>query len=376
MSDKTKILVVDDDSFMHEMFAEALSGNYDIIAAESAADALMLVQNERPSLILMDVEMPGMDGYEACRRFKEMDATSGVPVIFVSAHDQIEERLKGYEAGGEDYVVKPFIPQELEAKVVQLLKATAERASLKDMANYATTTAMTAMTSMSEMGALLESLKHFNSCYDHKSLADAMLAGLSSYGLQGAARILFKGGALTRTNQGDATPLEISVISHMAGMDRITQFKTRMSITYAHAALLVNDMPVEDPERCGRLRDYLAMLVEGAEVRTQGIMVSLESQQRGEAIEQAVVRVTAALNEIDATQRHNRAEMRMAFSALTDEVEKALLRVAMTHEQEEFLSGIISSGIESILDVQSAETDLQNKLSTIIKELKEMLKAA
>lgn len=376
MSDKAKILVVDDDSFMQEMFAEALGKNYDIIPAESAADALMLVQNERPSLILLDVEMPGMDGYEACRRFKELDATSGVPVIFVSAHDQIEERLKGYEAGGEDYVVKPFIPQELEAKVAQLLKAKAERASLKEMANYATTTAMTAMTSMSEMGALLETLKHFNSCYDYKSLADSMLAGLALYGLQGAARIRLADGELTRTNQGDATPLEISVINHMAGMDRITQFKARMSITYPHAALLVNDMPVDDPERCGRLRDYLAMLVEGADVRTQGIMDSLESQRRGEAIEQAVVRVTAALNEIDATQRHNRAEMRMAFSALTDEVEKALLRVAMTREQEEYLSGIISSGIENILNVQSAETDLQNKLSTIIKELKEMLNAA
>ena len=376
MSDKTKILVVDDDSFMHEMFAEALGENYHIIAAESAADALMLLKKERPSLILMDVEMPGMDGYEACRRFKDMDAMSGVPVIFVSAHDQIEERLKGYEAGGEDYVIKPFIPQELEAKVAQLLKATAERTSLKEMANYATSTAMTAMTSMSEMGALLESLKHFNACQDYKSLADAILAGLSLYGLQGAARILFKGGELTRTNQGDATPLEMSVISHMAGMDRITQFKSRMSITYTHAALLVNDMPVDDPDRCGRLRDYLAMLVEGAEVRTQGIMVALESQRRGEAIEQAVVRVTTALNEIDATQRHNRAEMRMAFSALTDEVEKALLRVAMTRDQEDYLSGIIGRGIENILNVQSAETDLQNKLSTIIKELKEMLKAA
>ncbi len=376
MGDKTKILVVDDDSFMHEMFTEALSGNYDIIATESGADALMLVQSERPGLILLDVEMPGMDGYELCRRFKELDATAGVPVIFVSAHDQIEERLKGYEAGGEDYVVKPFMPQELEAKIVQSLKATAERASLKEMANYATTTAMTAMTSMSEMGALLETLKHFNGSQDYKGLADAMVEGLALYGMQGAARIRFGDEELTRTQQGDATPLEISVLSHMAGMDRITQFKTRMSITYPHASLLVNDMPIDDAERCGRLRDYLAMLVEGAEVRTQGIMVSLESQRRGEAIEQAVVRVTTALNEIDATQRHNRAEMRMAFSALTDKVEQALLRVAMTRDQEDFLSGIISSGIEDILSVQSAETDLQNKLSTIIKELKEMLNAA
>lgn len=372
MSDQTRVLVVDDDSFMHDLFAETLSANYRIIPAESGADALMLAQGERPDLIILDVEMPGMDGYETCRRLKSMDATADVPVIFVSARDQIEERLQGYEAGGEDYVIKPFDSQELQAKVAQLLKSGAERSGLKEMASYATTTAMTAMTSMGEMGALLESLKRFNECQNYKTLADALLAGLALYGLRGAVRISYGEGELARTNQGDATPLEISVINHMAGMDRITQFKTRMSITYPHVALLVHDMPVADPDRCGRLRDHLAMLVEGAEVRTQGIMAVSESRRRGEAIEQAVARVTGALNEIDAAQRQSRMQTRMAFSALIDKMERALLHVAMTKEQEDYLSSIVTSGIEDIINVQSSEADLQNKLTTIIHELKEM----
>jgi cysteine sulfinate desulfinase/cysteine desulfurase-like protein len=129
---------------------------------------------------------------------------------------------------------------------------------------------------------------------------------------------------------------------------------------------------VEDPDRCGRLRDHLAMLVEGAEMRASGIVAENESRRRGTAIEHMIARVTGALKEIDATQRQNQMEMRMSYTALTDELEKALMQVALTSAQEEFLSTIVSNGIDSILNAQSADTELQNKLTAIIKEMKEI----
>jgi len=372
MDEKTKILVVDDNLFMREMLEGALSENYQIIIAENGADALMLAQAECPALILLDVEMPGMDGYETCRQLKQEDATSAIPVIFVSALDQIEERLKGYEVGGDDYVVKPFNQHELKAKITHLLGMISERTQLKGMVSYATNTAMTAMTSMSEMGALLESLKKFNASIDERALGEAVLSGISLYGLSGVVQVRTPEKTLSLSAQGEASPLEVSVIEHMAGMDRIVQFRNRMSIHYPHVAMLVNNMPVEDPDRCGRLRDHLAMLVEGAEMRASGIVAENESRRRGVAIERMIDRVTGALNEIDSTQRQNRMEIRLAFSALTDQMEKALLRVALTREQEEFLSSIVSNGIEEIIGVQSTETDLQNKLTSIIQEMKEI----
>jgi len=373
MSEKPSILVVDDDDFMQEMFAEALSNNYRVIPTENGADSLMLAQNERPDVIILDVEMPGMDGYETCRRLKKLDAMADVPVIFVSAHDKIEDRLKGYEAGGEDYITKPFDPQELETKVAQLLKAVSERATLKQMANYATSTAMTAMTSMSEMGALLDTLKMFNACNDCKALSEAALQGLALYGLRGAIQIRTPEETLTRNNQGAASPLEVSIINHMAKMERITQFQSKLCITYPSVSLLVHDMPLEDAERCGRLRDHLAMLVDGADVRIQGIKAVNESRQRGEAIERTVGSITKTLKEIDSAQRKSLVGARIAFSVLIDRVEKALISVALTESQEKFLSAIVRDGIEEIINTQSSEIDIQDKLTTIINELKSLL---
>ena len=188
------------------------------------------------------------------------------------------------------------------------------------MANYATSTAMTAMTSMSEMGALLESLKKFNACTDYNALAEAALAGLALYGLQGAIQIHSPQETLTRNNQGAASPLEVSILKQMAKMERITQFQSKLCITYPSVSLLVHDMPLEDADRCGRLRDHLAMLVEGVEVRIQGIKAVSESRQRGEAIECAVGRITETLKTIDSAQRQSHVGTRIAFSTLTDQI--------------------------------------------------------
>jgi len=371
MNEKASILVVDDDDFMQEMFAEALNKNYRIIQTESGADSLFLVQKERPDLIILDVEMPGMDGYETCRRLKEIDAMADVPVIFVSAHDKIEDRLKGYEAGGEDYIIKPFDPQELETKVAQLLKSALEHAALKQMANYATSTAMTAMTNTSEMGVILETLKKFNVCDDYKTVGEAILQGIFLYGLKGAIQIRSPEKTLTRNTQGEVSPLETSVINHLASMERITQFKDKLCINYPGISLLVHDMPLEDVERCGRLRDHMAMLVEGAEARIHGIQAT--SHQRDEALEYAGWRITEALKEIDSAQRQRLVETRIAFSDLIDKIEKAMISTAMTESQERFLSAIVRDGVEEIIKTHSSEIDIQNKLTAIINELRVLL---
>ena len=98
---------------------------------------------------------------------------------------------------------------------------------------------------------------------------------------------------------GEATPLEASVVDHLAAMERIMQFQTRLSITYEHVSLLVKNMPVDDEDRCGRLRDHLAMLAEGADVRLRGLMTTRESSRRGEVIEHVLARISDALRAID-----------------------------------------------------------------------------
>lgn len=373
MNDQPRILVVDDDNTMRQLTIAALEHRFATAEAGSGEEALLVAGAGRPDAILLDVEMaPGIDGYETCRRLKADDTTAEIPVIFVSAHDAIEDRLKGYEAGGEDYVVKPFDLLELEAKLDRLLKAAGERSGLRQMVNDASSTAMTAMTSMSELGALLEAMKSFGVCTDSRALADATIAGLALYGLHGTVQVRMPEGTLTRTAQGDASPLEVSVIDHMARMERITQFKSRLAITYHCISLLVHNMPVEDPERCGRLRDHLAMLAEGAETRAMAIAAVAESRRRGNTIEHAIARITATLSDIDHAQRNQQVAIRLAMETLIERMQSAYVSVAMTTAQEDFMNETLQDGLNQLLNTHTDISGLQDQLSSIVKELKEM----
>lgn len=372
MSDTPEILVVDDDEFMQELFIAALADKFSVICASNGAQALQMARARAPAAILLDVDMPGLNGYDTCLQLKEDFDTAAIPVIFVSGQDRLEDRLKGYESGGEDYVVKPFDAAELQAKISSLMRVVAERASLKAMASYASSTAMTAMTSMSEMGALLESLKQFNQCRDYPQLAQAVLQGLGLFGMQGVVQLRPGDGSLARGVQGEASQLELSVIRHMQSMERIVQFKNRMCITYPQLSLLVNDMPIDDPDRCGRLRDHLAMLVEAAEVRLQAIGAEIGFRRHGEALEQTAKKISLMLAEVDAAQRDSRLATSIAVTDFLDTMKQAYISVGLSDAQEQFMERVVTHGLDVIMGAQLAESDLQNRLSQLIADLQQL----
>ncbi|BAU42067.1 two-component system response regulator [Leptolyngbya sp. O-77] len=122
-SEKPKILVVDDHP-SSRMTAVALLSveGYDVLEADSGAAALNCVAQANPDLILLDVMMPGMDGYEVCRHLKQDEHTRLIPVVFVTALNDRRARLRGIEAGGDDFLSKPFDQLELSARVNSLVR--------------------------------------------------------------------------------------------------------------------------------------------------------------------------------------------------------------------------------------------------------------
>ena len=118
-----QILIVDDTPANLDLLCQVLEEqHYRVLAVPSGEVALRVAAEVRPDLILLDVVMPEMDGYETCRRLKRSEATAGVPVIFISARDEIDSLVQGFEAGGVDYITKPLRTDEVLTRVGTHLK--------------------------------------------------------------------------------------------------------------------------------------------------------------------------------------------------------------------------------------------------------------
>ena len=118
-----RILVVDDEEMVVLYLSKRLKKhNYDVVTCLSGEEALETVKASDFDVVILDVMLPGMDGYEVCRRLKSDKKTSGIMVLILSVRRTLEERLKGYEVEADDYVTKPYDPEELLAKVQILVR--------------------------------------------------------------------------------------------------------------------------------------------------------------------------------------------------------------------------------------------------------------
>ncbi|HJV36628.1 MAG TPA: response regulator [Geomonas sp.] len=112
-----KILAVEDSKVSQAQIVDILGSAYEITVEEDGASAIFVALATAPDLILLDINLPGMNGYDICRKLKEDARTKEIPVIFLTGCDTGEEKVKGFEAGADDYIVKPFYPEELVARV-------------------------------------------------------------------------------------------------------------------------------------------------------------------------------------------------------------------------------------------------------------------
>lgn len=157
MTAKAKVLVVDDDAINREIMQEILEEHYQVEYAADGFSALATVRTFQPDIVLLDIMMPGMDGYEACSQMRNIDVACHTKIILVSAKAMLSERIRGYDAGADDYIIKPFDPGELLAKVQVFvrLKRVEEVDSLKsnilNVLRHETRTPLTGILSAAEL---------------------------------------------------------------------------------------------------------------------------------------------------------------------------------------------------------------------------------
>jgi len=128
----SRILIVDDVKSNIDILVEALRPDYRLGVALDGEAALRDIQTNPPDLVLLDIVMPGLDGYEVCRRLRAQESTRDLPIMFLSSLEDVRNKTRGFEIGGNDYVTKPFELLEVKARVRSLLKARAYAEAMRE----------------------------------------------------------------------------------------------------------------------------------------------------------------------------------------------------------------------------------------------------
>src|SRR4029077_2705515 len=116
----------------YEILVEALRDEYKLSVALDGAAALRSVEKSAPDLVLLDIVMPGLDGYEVCRQLRAQESTRELPIMFLSSLEDVRDKTRGFEVGGNDYLTKPFEVLEVKARVRSLLQAKAYTHAIRE----------------------------------------------------------------------------------------------------------------------------------------------------------------------------------------------------------------------------------------------------
>lgn len=369
--ERRKVLVVDDEPVSLAMASGMLEEQYEVLAgAASGEEALRRIRAEQPDLVLTDIVMPGMSGLEMCSALKGDETTREIPVIFMSGAMSLDEFLAGHAAGGEDFLEKPFQPAGLRHIVAQTLHNIDERRRLALDVQSAFSTAMVAMSSAAEIGVVLNFIRKSFACQDYVGLADAVVAACAEFGLNACVRLRGRGGLLARNRNGTSSTLEKSILERMAGFGRIIDFSHRTAISYDRVTLMITDMPRDDVERYGRLRDHLAILAESVDARVSALDDRLQVETKNAALSNLVQHSQAALADIDRRHRDNQNDARMIMHNMLGTVEVSFAQLGLTTAQEDYLAGVMRDAVQQVMDLFDQGLSIDNHL-TAVKEMLE-----
>lgn len=362
--EKRRVLIVDDNANDIHVLMENLKQDYALLAATSGEKALLqAAKAPQPDVILLDVSMADMDGYETCRRLKADANSRDIDVIFVSAHDTTEEKLAGYDAGGCDYLIKPVQPAELISKVKLVISNKDARLAAAAEKDMAVQTAMTAMSSASEQGVVLDFMRRSFAVKSIEDLAQLVVESTSSYGLENSVQIRASRQWVTVSSQGPTPPLEEELLMQLKDAGRLRESGARFIVNYGVVSQLIKNMP-EDEERRGRLRDHLAVLLEGAEARA----LSLEMDQ---GVAQLVADSRRALQDIQAMQTQQKQTAMQIMDNVMADLEESFMSYGLTEEQEKQMLKVVKTGVDKSLENFEQGQNIDEQLLMIVDRLEQ-----
>ena len=369
-----KILLIDDDKISRKFLSKALVDSYLVEEACDGEEGLEKAMANKPDIILLDVEMPGMNGYEVCDKFRQQDSTRLTPVIFLSGRSSVRERMLGYESGGDDYLVKPCEPEELRAKINVLLEHREVKIDLKHQANDAQKTALVAMAGSSELGMALSFAEKSFTVRTYSELAEGFFQVTGNLGLSCCLHFSTSIGHLYFSSKGgDVAPLEEQLMVMLKGQGRIVDFGARTQVNYQKVSLLVKNMPLDNMEKYGRYKDLFPFMIEAAEARIQKMEAEHGMLEQSKNILMSFSMVEGELASLARKLMENHSTSTAILQDLREELEKNIPLMGLEDDQESYLVERIDTSLVKAVEISDSDAEVRKTFDNVLAQLETLM---
>jgi DNA-binding response OmpR family regulator len=324
MAQSHKVLLVDDDRTWQVFMFAALQDNFVLKSAYDGLQGVELARETLPDCILLDINLPGCNGYEVCKQLKSDPKTNNIPIIFLSSKSSLQEKIHGFEMGAEDYLVKSAEADLLKAKISRAIQQYQEKRDMDAKVNAAQTAAFEALSGSADLGRCLRYVERTYSMDSFEVLAAGLFQTMGEFGLRASLMFITPTGPIF-FSQGsqDISPLEKEMFLASHNQGRFCDYGYRTFCNFKLASMLIKNMPLEEPERYGRIKDTVPWLL-GA---TDGKVRTLNEQQ-------------SLFGEIEATQ--------MATENLRYQFSTAVLTLERTNPELAKPMDVIYESLEKI----------------------------
>lgn len=366
-----RICIVEPDETERELLSGILEDDYTVETYTDGMDMLATLTPEVPTLVILETLLPGPTGYEICQMIHDEYTHCVTCVIFLSAKTSVDERIKGMDAGADDYINKPYDVLEIFAKVRSAIDILDSKVGLKQQLDYASQTAFQAMSAQSEMGIIMKGVQGVIEAHTFEELTDAVFTCLSEFEIK--STLYYEVALQPRfvASPGRAsTSMEQEIITVVRKSQRIWTKGTRCIFTFGDTSLLVLNMP-DDEEKAGRLRDSLCFLMEAFDVKTDAInkqqaLVDAENWQ------QSVKEITLLLNKASKDLQQSVDGSTSTIRSMMSDLDMLLPSLGLEEDQENRIHYITDSSAEKFNEAIAQTEQTSRVFATVMNKLKKM----
>lgn len=367
------VLIIDDDKFIQKFISKTLSENYLSICASDGQSGIMAARENLPEIILLDVEMPGMNGYEVCDVLKQDINTSNIPIIFLSGKASTREKMLGYEAGAVDFLTKPCEKEELIAKLNIHSNQHTTHKALVTKAEDASQTALTAMIGNNELGQVIQFMENAYAITSFDQLANRFFQVTNNLSLNCCLFFSTTEGNKFFSSKGNATPLEMELMPALqAAGNRFHDFGCRTQITYPRVSLLIKNMPINDMATYGRYKDLLPSLLGATDAKIKALDTEQALLQQSQSVSSSFEAVNNTLSELSKSLNDSQRNVVLSLTKMLTELEVKLPHMGLEEDQEAFLLKRVEDAINNTHDLSDQSDEVSASFHTITRLLKHL----